>query len=359
MPIKFGTDGWRAIIGEEFSFDNVGICAQAISNYLLKTEAIPDPVIIGFDTRFGSDRFAQSIAEVLYGNGIPVILCDKPAPTPVVSYNLVYRECSSGIVVTASHNASEWNGIKFKPGYGGSASPEIVSQIENSIKEKTLRSEIPHLNIIDDKISQIVRKQYEENPYPRWINAGLSYKPRSIREVLNSNNIHHNLDEQNLSDKPDVLVAGCGTGRQALYAASQYLNSNVLAIDLSLNSLAYAMRKTKELGIKNIEYIQGDILKLNKLNMQKSINLQNRSTKNIGSLFVGMAFGAGWTPCIGPILAGILTMAAASSSWEAGTSLLIAYSAGLAIPFILSALAIDRFMSFFNRIKRWIGWIER
>ena len=101
------------------------------------------------------------------------------------------------------------------------------------------------------------------------------------------------------------------------------------------------------------------ILKLNKLNMQKSINLQNRSTKNIGSLFVGMAFGAGWTPCIGPILAAILTMAATSSSWGAGTSLLIAYSAGLAIPFIISALAIDRFISFFNSIKRWIGWIER
>ena len=101
------------------------------------------------------------------------------------------------------------------------------------------------------------------------------------------------------------------------------------------------------------------ILRLNKLNMQKSINLQNRSTKNIGSLFVGMAFGAGWTPCIGPILAAILTMAATSSSWGAGTSLLIAYSAGLAIPFIISALAIDRFMSFFNRIKHWIGWIER
>ncbi len=101
------------------------------------------------------------------------------------------------------------------------------------------------------------------------------------------------------------------------------------------------------------------ILKLNKLNMQKSMNFQNRSTKNIGSLFVGMAFGAGWTPCIGPILAGILTMAATSSSWGAGTSLLIAYSAGLAIPFIISALAIDRFMTFFNKIKRWIGWIER
>ena len=101
------------------------------------------------------------------------------------------------------------------------------------------------------------------------------------------------------------------------------------------------------------------ILKLSKLNMQKSMNFQNRSTKNIGSLFVGMAFGAGWTPCIGPILAAILTMAATSSSWIAGTSLLVAYSAGLAIPFIISALAIDRFMSFFSRIKRWIGWIER
>ena len=101
------------------------------------------------------------------------------------------------------------------------------------------------------------------------------------------------------------------------------------------------------------------ILKLSKINMQKSMNFENRSTKNIGSLFVGMAFGAGWTPCIGPILAAILTMAATSSSWIAGTSLLVAYSAGLAIPFIISALAIDRFMSFFSRIKRWIGWIER
>ena len=165
----------------------------------------------------------------------------------------------------------EWANDLLKLKWSDDVKKIIVSQIENNIKEKTLRSEIPHLNIIDDKISQIVRKQYEENPYPRWINPGLSCKPKSIREVLNSNNIHHHLDEQNLSDKPDVLVAGCGTGRQALYAASQYLNSNVLAIDLSLNSLAYAMRKTKELGIKNIEYIQGDILKLNKLEKQFDI----------------------------------------------------------------------------------------
>mgnify|MGYP001162366621 CR=1 FL=1 len=135
MTIKFGTDGWRAIIAEDFTSDNVQICAQAISNYLLKSEDFPDPVIIGYDTRFGSERFAKTIAEVLCSNNIPVILCNKPTPTPVVSYNLIYRECSSGIVVTASHNSYEWNGIKFKPGYGGSASPEIVSQIENEISK--------------------------------------------------------------------------------------------------------------------------------------------------------------------------------------------------------------------------------
>ena len=167
MPIKFGTDGWRAIIGDEFSFDNVRLCAQGISNYLLITEDIPDPVIIGYDTRFGSERFAQAIAEVLYGNGIPVILCDGPAPTPVVSYNLIYRECSSGIVVTASHNPMEWNGIKFKPGYGGSASPEIVSQIEDEISK--LKSEV---DIIQGSLTKAVQEGMIEvyDPDPPYLN---------------------------------------------------------------------------------------------------------------------------------------------------------------------------------------------
>ena len=87
-------------------------------------------LIIGYDTRFGSDRFATAAAEVAAANGIPVVLCDRFSPTPVVSHNLVNRECGAGIVITASHNPGEWNGFKFKPGYGGSASPEIVEELE-------------------------------------------------------------------------------------------------------------------------------------------------------------------------------------------------------------------------------------
>ncbi len=101
------------------------------------------------------------------------------------------------------------------------------------------------------------------------------------------------------------------------------------------------------------------ILNIKKLNKQKSFDFSKRSTKNIGSILVGMAFGAGWTPCIGPILAGILTIAATSSTIIDGALLLGVYSTGLAIPFVLSAIAIDQFLIFFQKIKKWIGWIER
>lgn len=101
------------------------------------------------------------------------------------------------------------------------------------------------------------------------------------------------------------------------------------------------------------------ILNIKKLNKQKSFDFSKRSTKNIGSILVGMAFGAGWTPCIGPILAGILTIAATSSTVMEGALLLGVYSTGLAIPFVLSAIAIDQFLIFFQKIKKWIGWIER
>ena len=101
------------------------------------------------------------------------------------------------------------------------------------------------------------------------------------------------------------------------------------------------------------------ILRIPWLQRQATMNISKQSTKYAGAFFVGIAFGAGWTPCIGPILGGILTLAAVSSSAASGTILLTSYSAGLAIPFILSAFAIDKFLAFFQRIKKWIGWIER
>ncbi|ABK76700.1 cytochrome c biogenesis protein [Cenarchaeum symbiosum A] len=101
------------------------------------------------------------------------------------------------------------------------------------------------------------------------------------------------------------------------------------------------------------------VFRIRRLNMEKRFDLSGRSTRNAGSFLVGMGFGAGWTPCIGPILAGILTLAATSSGAGSGALLLTVYSAGLAIPFILSALAINQFLVFFKRIRKWMGWIER
>ena len=131
--IAFGTDGWRAIIAEEFTFANVRICAQGVAQYLQKEGATQQGIIVGYDTRFGSDRFAAAIAEVLAANGVPVALCETFAPTPTISYNVVSRKAAGAIIVTASHNPPEWNGFKYKPDYGGSASPEIITAVESEI----------------------------------------------------------------------------------------------------------------------------------------------------------------------------------------------------------------------------------
>ena len=131
--IKFGTDGWRAIIADEFTFDNVRICAQAVSQYLLDAKRTAKGVVVGYDTRFGSDRFAEAAAEVLTGNGIAIHFCTRPCPTPVVSFTILDRDAEFGVMITASHNPGEYNGFKIKDGNGASAPPEVVEAVEANI----------------------------------------------------------------------------------------------------------------------------------------------------------------------------------------------------------------------------------
>jgi len=133
MTIKFGTDGWRGIIADDFTFDNVRACAQGTSNYLLQNGLGKHGLVVGYDTRFGSAAFAKSVAEVAAGNGLTTYLSIAPAPTPVMSYNIVARRAGGAAIITASHNPSEWNGFKYKPEYAGSASPEIVASLEKYI----------------------------------------------------------------------------------------------------------------------------------------------------------------------------------------------------------------------------------
>jgi alpha-D-glucose phosphate-specific phosphoglucomutase len=132
-PVHFGTDGWRAIIAEAFTFENVMACAQAIADHFAETYGKARPVIVGWDTRFLSEEFAISVARVLAGNGFRVQLANRPAPTPALSYRIIQAESCGGVMVTSSHNPYNWNGIKVKPHYGGSASPEIVEDIERRV----------------------------------------------------------------------------------------------------------------------------------------------------------------------------------------------------------------------------------
>ncbi len=128
--IKFGTDGWRGIIADDFTFANVRIAAAAIAHYVLAEEDAAKGVCIGWDTRFGSQNFARIVAEVLSSAGIPVSLADGVTPTPALSYAVRTRGAAGGVMITSSHNPAEWNGVKYKASYGGSGSPAIISKIE-------------------------------------------------------------------------------------------------------------------------------------------------------------------------------------------------------------------------------------
>jgi len=137
--IRFGTDGWRGIIAEDFTFDNVRICAQAVAEYLKQNRLDKKSLVIGYDMRFASEDFAAAVAEVIAGNNIKVHLCLKPAPTPVVSFAVPATKSAGAIVITASHNPGSWNGFKYKSRDGASAPDEITSQIEGNIASLTRR----------------------------------------------------------------------------------------------------------------------------------------------------------------------------------------------------------------------------
>ncbi|MCX5781827.1 MAG: phosphoglucomutase/phosphomannomutase family protein [Elusimicrobia bacterium] len=133
--IKFGTSGWRGIIADDFTFENVRIVTQAISEYVNKNS--PNnlkSVIVGYDTRFLSDKYAELSAEVLAGNGIKALLCKRDTPTPVISFEIIRRAADGGINFTASHNPYNYNGLKFSPSWGGPALPETTEAIEKSCR---------------------------------------------------------------------------------------------------------------------------------------------------------------------------------------------------------------------------------
>jgi alpha-D-glucose phosphate-specific phosphoglucomutase len=134
QEIKFGTDGWRGIIADDFTFDNVRRVAGAIASYVLKTEDASRGIVIGYDTRFASQGAAQAAAEVIAAAGIPVKLANDYTPTPAVSYAVKTSGAAGGVMITSSHNPWNWNGVKFKAKFGGSATPAIMKQVEEELR---------------------------------------------------------------------------------------------------------------------------------------------------------------------------------------------------------------------------------
>ncbi len=132
--IRFGTDGWRAIIGEDYTFANVARCARGLCDYMKRRGTADKGLIVGYDTRFLSPEFAATVASVCASQGVRTLLADAPAPTPVLSYGVMHHGTGGAAIITASHNPAIWNGFKFKPEYAGSATQEITDELEGAIR---------------------------------------------------------------------------------------------------------------------------------------------------------------------------------------------------------------------------------
>jgi alpha-D-glucose phosphate-specific phosphoglucomutase len=162
MPITFGTDGWRAVISDEFTFENVRRVAQAIAETLLEKNGNGEnPVaagaaplaVVGFDTRFLSDRYARAVAEVLAANGLCVALTRADAPTPAVSFAIPRLKAVGGVMITASHNPPRYNGIKLKSAYGGSATVGDTKLVEAKLAEAQATGREPKRMELDEALA--------------------------------------------------------------------------------------------------------------------------------------------------------------------------------------------------------------
>ncbi len=141
--IKFGTDGWRGVIADDFTFANVRTAAEAIAAYVHAKEDPAKGLCIGYDTRFGSRAFARACAEVVAATGIPVLLANDITPTPALSYSVRGLGAAGGIMITSSHNPAQWNGVKYKAWYGGSGKPSIMAEIESFLGMPVVRAAKP------------------------------------------------------------------------------------------------------------------------------------------------------------------------------------------------------------------------
>ncbi|MFH0771285.1 MAG: phosphoglucomutase/phosphomannomutase family protein [Candidatus Omnitrophota bacterium] len=167
--IKFGTDGWRGIIADDYTFDNLRVVAQACADYFnrqFKTQK--KKIIVGYDTRFLSDKFAQAVAEVLAANGIKAFLSDRPSPTPAASLNIRLMGLNGGLIITASHNPASFNGLKIKTQFGSPADSSVTQKVEKYLFKNKVKRVCLEEAVKSKKVEMI-------NPIPKYLEVIRKY----------------------------------------------------------------------------------------------------------------------------------------------------------------------------------------
>jgi len=228
MPIHFGTDGWRAVISDTFTFNNLRLVTQAIAdavgsgswnNGMPVCDTVdPKKMVVGFDTRFLSDRYAVDVARVLAGNGYTVHLAQGDAPTPAISYTIKQMCAVAGVMITASHNAPRYNGIKLKAYYGGSALPEQCRRVEVYLNDNEERGRGPNLMDFEQARSQGLIQRF--NPLPAYY--------EHLRTLI---------DFDTIADHPQRIVVDSmyGSGRGVIKGILQGTGTEVQEIRGEMN----------------------------------------------------------------------------------------------------------------------------
>src|SRR5512141_3203568 len=228
MPIHFGTDGWRAVISDTFTFDNLRILTQAIADAIASDHwdksgnggPCPDPkkIVVGFDTRFLSDRFAGEVARVLAANGFTVLLAQSDSPTPAISYAVKYQKAIAGVMITASHNAPRYNGVKLKGAFGGSALPEQCRRVEIYITDNEEQARGP--NLMDFRKARDAGLIQKFNPLPAYFD-----------------HLHTLINTDIIADNPQrfVVDAMYGSGRGVIKSFLQGTGCEIAEIRGEMN----------------------------------------------------------------------------------------------------------------------------
>ncbi len=228
MPIHFGTDGWRGVISDTFTFHNLRLITQAIADAVASEEWLngaysgPKPdstrMVVGFDTRFLSDRYAAEAARVLAANGFKVYLTTADVPTPAVSYSVRHLGAIAGIMITASHNAPRYNGVKLKATYGGSAIGEQCRRVEVYLNDNESRGRGPNLMDFDQARASGLIERF--NPTPAYYDH--------VRSLI---------DFDIIADNPQIMVVDSmfGSGRGQIKGILQGTGCEVAEIRGEMN----------------------------------------------------------------------------------------------------------------------------